>query len=154
MVGGDLSAHISLKSYFLKLRCLRCIKMLEEAQMGSKTLHFRSSHVTHTAWAVGRCTNTHSTWYVWDTCHTHSMGCGPLHQHPQHMVCMVHMPHTQHGLWVDTQTPTGHGMYGTHATHTHTMSCGSMHQHQQNEQLPNSLIPRTLSKTTVLLYKC
>ena len=132
MVGGDLSAHISLKSYFLKLRCLRCIKMLEEAQMASKTLHFRSSHATHTqdglwvdaptptahgmygthathtAWAVGHCTNTHSTWYVWYTCHTHSMGCGSMHQHPQHMACMVHMPHT------------------------HIMGCGSMHQHPQH----------------------
>ena len=34
------------------------------------------------------------------------------------MLCMVHMPHTQHGLWVDARTPTAHGMYGTHATHT------------------------------------
>ena len=35
------------------------------------------------------------------------------------MVCMAHMPNTQHGLWVDAPTPTAHGMYGTHATHTH-----------------------------------
>ena len=34
------------------------------------------------------------------------------------MVCMAHMPNTQHGLWVDAPTPTAHGMYGTHATHT------------------------------------
>ena len=62
--------------------------MLEEAQMASKTLHFRSSHATHTqhglwvdaptptahgmysthatrtAWAVGRCTTIHITLYV------------------------------------------------------------------------------------------
>ena len=31
---------------------------------------------------------------------------------------MAHMPHTQHGLWVDAPTTTAHGMYGTHATHT------------------------------------
>ena len=34
------------------------------------------------------------------------------------MVCMGHMPHTQHGLWAIAPTPTAHGMYGTHATHT------------------------------------
>ena len=51
----------------------------------------------------------------WDKCHTHSMSCGPLHQHPQHMACMVHMPHTQHGLWADAPTPTAHGMHGTHS---------------------------------------
>ena len=73
---------------------------------------------THTACVVGRCTNTHSTWYVWHTCHIHSMGCGSMHQHPQHIVCTVHIPHTQHGLWVDAPTPTAHVMYGPHATHT------------------------------------
>ena len=83
------------------------------------TAHFMyGTHATHTAWAVGRCTNTNSTWYVWHTCHTHSMGCGLMRQRPQHMVCMVHMPHTQHGLWVDAPTPTAHVMYGPHATHT------------------------------------
>ena len=97
-------------------------------------------HTQHGLW-VDAPTPTAHDMYGTHAAHTHSTGCGSMHEHPQHMVCMVHMPHTQqelwvdalnpqhmvcmvhmphtqHGLWVNTPTPTAHGMYGTHATHT------------------------------------
>ena len=71
--------------------------MLEEAQMASKTLHFRSSHATHTQ---------HGLWVDAPTPTAHGM-------------YGTHATHTA-GLWVDAPTPAAYGMYGTHATHTHT----------------------------------